>query len=96
MLLIKSKDTKRDFPVCTVGTHCHQGLEAHHWELLKNVSDNILKSLHNFTAIKKKYVDLAHSQWEDELQSFVQFEGVKFAQWEDQLKGELQYLKHEK
>lgn len=53
---------------------------------LKNVSDNILKSLQNFTATKKKYVDLAYSQWEDELHSFVQLEGVKFAWWEDQLK----------
>lgn len=46
---------------------------------LKNVSDNILKSLQNFTATKKKYVDLAYSQWEDELHSSVQLEGVKFA-----------------
>lgn len=36
--------------------------------------------------MKKKYVDLAYSQWEDELHSFVQLEGVKFAWWEDQLK----------
>lgn len=60
------------------------------------MSDNILKSLQHFTAIKEKYVDLAHSQWEDERHGFVQFEGVKFAQWEDQLKRELQHLKHEK
>lgn len=46
---------------------------------LKNVSDNILKSLQNFTATKQKYVDLAYSQREDELHSFVQLEGVKFA-----------------
>lgn len=36
--------------------------------------------------MKRKYVDLAYSQWEDELHSFVQLEGVKFAWWEDQLK----------
>lgn len=36
--------------------------------------------------MKKKYVDLAYSQWGDELHSFVQLEGVKFAWWEDQLK----------
>lgn len=58
----------------------------------------MLKSLHNFTVIKEKYVDLADSQQEDELPGFVVFEGinVKFAQWEDQLKGKLQYFKHEK
>lgn len=54
---------------------------------LENVSDNVLKSLQNFTAMKEKYVDLAYSQWEDELHGFVQLEGVKFAQREDQLKG---------
>lgn len=36
--------------------------------------------------MKRKYVDLACSQWEDELHSFVLLEGVKFAWWEDQLK----------
>lgn len=36
--------------------------------------------------MKRKYVDLAYSQREDELHSFVQLEGVKFAWWEDQLK----------
>lgn len=45
----------------------------------KNMSDNILKSLQNFTATKKRYVDLAYSQWEDELHSLLQLEGVKFA-----------------
>lgn len=57
----------------------------HYGEFLRNVSDNVLKSLHSFTVIKEKYVDLADSQWEDELHGFVVFEGinVKFAQWED-------------
>lgn len=36
--------------------------------------------------MKKKYVDLAYSQWGDEPHSFMQLEGVKFAWWEDQLK----------
>lgn len=46
---------------------------------LKNVSDNVLKPLQNFTAVEEEYVDLAYSQWEDELHTFVQLEGVKFA-----------------
>lgn len=29
--------------------------------------------------MKEKYVDLAYSQWEDELHGFVRLEGVKFA-----------------
>lgn len=45
----------------------------------KNVSDNILKSLQNFTATKERYVDSAYSQWKEELHSLVQLEGVKFA-----------------
>jgi len=74
--LIKSEDTWEVLLARTAGNMLSAGPGDRPQRALKNVSDNILKSLQNFTAKKEKYVDLAYSQWEDELHSFVQLEGV--------------------